>query len=74
MADLTCYKCGGQVTIAPSAGGRGEMTIYSAICYGAGQYQRDGCGMSEDNLSDDGTKRSAMAQYHRIAVAKALTR
>lgn len=68
MADLTCYKCGGIVQFVPTEGGRGsgELTLYRATC--------DGCGMVEDNLSTDGTLRGAKAHYHRVAVAKAMTR
>lgn len=54
MADLTCYKCGGRVGIVPSAGGRrsGESTVYRAICFGKGHYERDGCGMSGGRSRD----------------------
>lgn len=74
MIDLTCYKCGGQVCIAASQGGRstGELTLYRAACFGKGQYERDGCGMVEDDLSTDGTLRGAKAHYHRVAVAQAM--
>lgn len=55
-----CYRCGGKTDIVPSHGGRnsGDLTAYLVLCK---------CGMKEDELSNDGTKRAGIREYNRIA-------
>lgn len=58
---LACPKCGGQVDVGASAGGRGtgDLTSYRADCAK--------CGMLVDHLSDTGRRDSAVRDYNRWA-------
>lgn len=59
-----CPLCDGTVLIAPSCGGRGTnmMTSYSARC--------PICSLIEDNFSNDGSFRSAVATWNVWAKEK----
>lgn len=58
-----CYKCRGDVQVFASSGGlgTGDLTSYVAEC---------DCGMKEHELGSDGTRRSAVREYNRIAKSK----
>lgn len=56
-----CPKCGGQVDIGASAGGRGtgDLTSYHAAC--------EKCGLLVDHLSGTGRRDSAVRDFNRWA-------
>lgn len=56
-----CPRCGGEVDVAASAGGRGtgDLTSYRADCAK--------CGMLVDHLGDTGRRDSAVRDYNRWA-------
>lgn len=62
-----CPRCGAEVLIAPSYGGRGTgmLTAYSARC---------NCGLLEDHFGgNDGSLRSAIVQWNKWAKAQPRT-
>lgn len=67
-----CPKCGSEVLICAARGGRnsGDYTTYDARCPTCAKTDPVGRGYLVDELSEDGTMRSAIRGWNRWAKEK----